>query len=71
MVNMTASISEQIKAGRIAKGLSVPKLAAMIGCSPKSAYRWEYGQVTKMLPIYKERLEAVLEIKLEEANSVS
>ena len=67
MVEMTASISEQIKAGREAKGLSIPKLAAMIGCSPKSAYRWEYGQVARILPVYKERLEAVLGIKLEEA----
>ena len=67
MVEMTASISEQIKAGREAKGLSIPKLAAMIGCSPKLAYRWEYGQVARILPVYKERLEAVLRIKLEEA----
>jgi ribosome-binding protein aMBF1 (putative translation factor) len=67
MIEMTASMSGKIKLAREARGLSIPKLAAMIGAAPKSLYRWEGGEVKKMLPVYRDKLEEILEIKLEEA----
>lgn len=59
------SIGNSIREARIAKGWTQVVLAAKVGCTEQSIVAWEGGGRTP-LGIYRERMEKVLGVKLEE-----
>lgn len=59
------SIGNSIREARIARGWTQVVLAAKVGCTEQSVVAWEGGGRTP-LGIYRERLEKVLGVKLEE-----
>jgi len=59
-------LGKKIKEARIAKGLSQAALAKLVGCHNDSIFHWEKGKVNNPLPIYIEKLEAVLGVPLKE-----
>jgi len=52
-----------IRRAREKRGMSREELAALLGCSAQSIWRWERGEV-KPLRAFRRRLEEILDVKI-------
>lgn len=60
---MRREVGMQIRMARERLGMSREELAAKVGCSAVSIWKWETGR-TLPLPAFRKRLERLLGIKI-------
>lgn len=57
-------MGKRIRCAREKRGMSREELAAKLGCSAQSIWRWERGEV-KPLRAFRRKLEEILDVRLE------